>query len=210
LSFCHADAQLISRDNYPLWEKEGYENISRLGYRDFDERDVERRVYDPFGVYLIDGVPVFSLQETRTDGPERGSAIFKSPLYPGIFRNLMVGMDSYQGWSASIMVGDAIPTRFSPLTLNLSRLNGIRFDASSRKSSFSIIGSRVSDPVLLATGLTRSGVQVNSEGISGNPSFGTYLVGGHWETNLGSVLKLGSTYVNVHNFDAIAGRKVHL
>jgi hypothetical protein len=207
LSFCHADAQLISRDNYPLWEKEGYENISRLGYRDFDERDVERRVYDPFGVYLIDGVPVFSLQETRTDGPERGSAIFKSPLYPGIFRNLMVGMDSYQGWSASIMVGDAIPTRFSPLTLNLSRLNGIRFDASSRKSSFSIIGSRVSDPVLLATGLTRSGVQVNSEGISGNPSFGTYLVGGHWETNLGSVLKLGSTYVNVHNFDAIAGRK---
>ena len=203
----HADAQLISRDYYPLWEKESYENISRRGYRDFDERDVERRVYDPFGVYLIDGVPVFALQETRTVGPERGSAIFKSPLYPQIFRNLMIGMDSYRGWSASLMVGDAVPTRFSPLTLNLSRLNGIRFDASSRKSSFSIIGSRVSDPVLLATGLTQSGVQVNSEGISGNPSFGTYLVGAHWETTLGNVLKLGSSYVNVHNFDSIAGRK---
>lgn len=202
-----ADAQLMSREYYPLWEKETYENISRLGYRDFDERDVERRVYDPFGVYLIDGVPVFSLQETRTVGPERGSAIFKSPLYPQIFRNLMVGMDSYRGWSAALMVGDAVPTRFSPLTLNLSRLNGIRFDASSRKSSFSIIGSRVSDPVLLATGLTRSGVQVNSEGISGNPSFGTYLVGAHFETTLGNVLKLGSSYVNIHNFDSIAGRK---
>lgn len=204
---CRADAQLISREYYPLWEKEGYENISRLGYRDFDDRDVERRVYDPFGVYLIDGVPVFALQETRTQGPERGSAIFKSPLYPGIFRNLMVGMDSYRGWSASIMVGDAIPTRFSPLTLNISRLNGVRFDASSRKSSFSIVGSRVSDPVLLATGLTRSGVQVNSEGISGNPSFGTYLVGAHWETTLGNVLTVGTSYVNVHNFDSIAGRK---
>ncbi|MCY3736416.1 MAG: hypothetical protein OXG13_08470, partial [Gemmatimonadaceae bacterium] len=141
-----AEAQMLSRDDYPLWEKEAYENIGRFGYRDFDERDVERRVYDPFGVYLIDGVPVFALEETRTQGPERGSGIFKSPLYPSIFRNLMIGMDSYRGWAASIMVGDAVPTRFSSLTLNLSRLNGIRFDASSRKSSFSLVGSRISDP----------------------------------------------------------------
>jgi hypothetical protein len=32
-------------------------------------------------------------------------------------------------------------------------------------------------------------------------------VGAHWETTLGNVLKLGSSYVNVHNFDSIAGRK---
>ena len=197
---------MLSRDDYPLWQKEDYENIGRFGYRDFDERDVERRVYDPFGVYLIDGVPVFALEETRTRGPERGSGIFKSPLYPSIFRNLMIGMDSYRGWAASIMVGDAVPTRFSSLTLNLSRLNGIRFDASSRKSSFSIVGSRISDPVLLATGLTQSGVQVNPEGVFGRPTFGSYLIGGHWETTLGNVLTLGSTYVNVHNFDSVAGR----
>ncbi len=201
-----AGAQMLSRDDYPLWEKEDYENIGRFGYRDFDERDVERRVYDPFGVYLIDGVPVFALEETRTQGPERGSGIFKSPLYPSIFRNLMIGMDSYRGWAASIMVGDAVPTRFSSLTLNLSRLNGIRFDASSRKSSFSLVGSRISDPVLLATGLSQSGVQVNPEGVFGRPTFGSYLVGGHWETTLGNVLTLGSTYVNVHNFDSVAGR----
>ena len=206
LLWSSAEAQMLSRDDYPLWQKEDYENIGRFGYRDFDERDVERRVYDPFGVYLIDGVPVFALEETRTQGPERGSGIFKSPLYPSIFRNLMIGMDSYRGWAASIMVGDAVPTRFSSLTLNLSRLNGIRFDASSRKSSFSIVGSRISDPVLLATGLTQSGVQVNPEGVFGRPTFGSYLIGGHWETTLGNVLTLGSTYVNVHNFDSVAGR----
>ena len=113
LCFCRAEAQLISRDYYPLWQKEHYENLGQYGYRDFDEQDIERRVYDPFGVYLIDGVPVFTLEESRTEGPERGSAIFKSPIYPRIFRNLMIGMDSYRGWSAAIMVGDAIPTRFS-------------------------------------------------------------------------------------------------
>ena len=207
LCFCRAEAQLISRDYYPLWQKERYENLGQYGYRDFDEQDIERRVYDPFGVYLIDGVPVFTLEESRTEGPERGSAVFKSPIYPRIFRNLMIGMDSYRGWSAAIMVGDAIPTRFSPLTLNLSRLNGLRFDASTRKTSFSIIASRISDPVLLATGLSQSGVQVNPRGVFGRPSFGTYLIGGHWETTLGSVLKLGSTYVNAHNFDSIASRK---
>lgn len=207
LFFHSAWGQLISREYYPLWEKEKYENIGRFGYRDFDEQDIERRVYDPFGVFLIDGVSVFNLEEARSEGPDRGSSIFKSPLYPRIFRNLMIGMDSYRGWSASIMVGDAIPTRFSPLTLNMSRLNGIRWDASSRKTSFSIIGSRVSDPVLLATGLTQSGVQVNQEGVFGLPSFGTYLLGGHLETVLGSVLTLGTSYVNVHNFDSVAGRR---
>lgn len=202
--------QLLSRDSYPLWKRERYENYGSFGYRRFRKEDVERRVYDPFGVYLIDGVNVFELQEARTEGPERGSLISKSQIYTRIFRNLVIGTDSYKGWSASLMAGDAIPTRFSPLTLNLSRLNGVRWDASSRKARFSVIGSRISAPVLV--GPQGDPLLVGDEGVglSRTPeiaAFGTYLFGGHWETTLGSVLTLGSTYVNVHNFDSAAGRQ---
>ena len=186
-----AEGQVLSRSAYPLWD-ESYENYGTSGYRDY-LFEADWATYDPFGTRLLNGVDLFRIEEFRRKSPFAGSTIYKSQLYGGLFRNLVLTRDTIGGWSNALMVGDAIRTQFTPLTLYKARVNGLRWDTSSRKSRFTVLASRVTSPVQ-----------------GGRPPqtrrTGTYLYGGHWETTLGDVLVLGMSYVNAHHFDSRAGR----
>ncbi|MFH1568135.1 MAG: hypothetical protein ABIL09_09065 [Gemmatimonadota bacterium] len=182
-------AQFLNREYYPWWD-ERYENYSLLSYRDYGAIAAQREnaTYDPFGVYLLDGVDLLRVGEYRTLAPRRSSQVFRDARFRTAFRNLVVMRDHHQSWSNRLMIGDALEARFTPLTLNQPRLQGLRWDASSQKNRFSLVTSRVSSPI--------------DEG-SNDAEFGAYLLGGHWESQLGDVLTLGGSYVNLHLRDSM-------
>ena len=207
-----AFGQFISRDYYPLWG-EDYENYGSIGYRDALQPimaaggrpgaaswvrpawvrgfgvELERRQYDPFGHYLVDGLDIFRLQEFRTIAPNKGSIVFKSALYANIFQNLVIASDQISGLASRIIIGDAIRTKFTPLTLDLTRLNGVRWDAATRKNRFTVLGSRISNPGRIRFEDARE--------------FATYLYGGRWENTLGDILTLGISYVTLFRTDTL-------
>ncbi len=203
-----ASGQFISRDYYPLWG-EAYENYGSIGYRDALQPilgegehgtrttspidgfgvELERRQYDPFGNYLADGLDVFRLQEFRGISPSRGSLLFESDLSDRLFQNLMIASDDFRGWSNRVLIGQAIRTKFTSLTLSLARFSGIRWDGATRRNRFTVLGSRISNP------FPRS-VEVGAERHS------TYLFGGRWENTLGDLLRMGLSYVTTFRSDA--------
>ena len=196
-----ADGQYLNREYYPLWQKQGYENYAHFGYRDMRLirqgqallLDEETRTYDPFGTTLLHGVDLYRGQEFRTLSPFGGSRLFKDPLYRELFQNLVVANDTYEGWSSSLIVGRAVEARFSPMLLSSHRMNGIRWDGDSRRNSFSVVGSRISDPVQIFE-------------LSRPLDFATYLFGGHWQTQIGSILTFSASYANTHYTDTLLDR----
>ena len=186
LCFCllgeEAPAQFLTREYYPLWDEE-YENYSQMGYRDYGAIS-DRPTYDPFGVYILDGVNILSMQQYRTLNPDEGSRLYRSGGYFGQFRNLVIMQDQYRGWSSKFMVGTDVPARFSNLTLDVSILDGLRWDASAHKNRFSIVASRISQP-------------------TGTLPFSAYLYGGQWQSQLGDVLTIGASYVTLHRNDSM-------
>ncbi len=179
-------AQFLSRSYRPLWD-EPYENYGDFGYVGYRVID-ETRIFDPLGNYLIDGASVFQLEEYRTVAPLRGSSISKYGYFANPFENLVITGDAYKGWWTKFIIGNAVGTVFTPLTLSISRLDGLRWDTTSHRNKFSIVASRFTNP----TGLK---------------DIGTYLLGGHWEAAVGDVLVFGASYVNLHHTDSFMGRK---
>ena len=189
LPYRQAQSRFLNREYYPWWH-ERYENYSLLSYRDYTARP-ERPTYDPFGAYLLDGVELLRVEEYRTLAPQRSSRIFRSGNLAATFRNLVIMRDHYRDWSARVMVGDALEARFTPLTLDKARLQGLRWDGSSYKNRFTVLGARVSSPLV---------------GGDNNLPFATYLFGGRWESRLGNVLTVGGSYVNLHLRDSMQRR----
>tara|TARA_A100001037_G_scaffold188982_1_gene169226 strand:- start:559 stop:3282 length:2724 start_codon:yes stop_codon:yes gene_type:complete len=197
-----AHGQYLNREHYPLWANEGYENYAHFSYRDIRLRrfaggfflDEETRVYDPFGFTLLNGTDLYRTQEFRSISPFGGSLIFKDEDYRDLFQNLVVANDSYQDWGSSIIVGRAVEARFKPMMLSVNRMNGIRWDGNSQRNRFSILGSRISDPL-------------RNFAASRPLDFAAHLFGGHWKTQIGSVLQFGASYVNTHITDTLLGRR---
>ncbi len=176
-------------------------NFGWTDYENYREGIPIFKRYDAFGNYLTEGYEVFRMEETRAVAQgEQGSVLLKGQFYENWLRHLIIVDDAYGGWSTRLMVGDAISTTFSPLTLNMARLNGIRWDEASANNRFSIILSRISDPIKLdlKDRLDRGGERRTV-------TDGVYLMGGHWESHVGDFLILGGTYVNLHRFDSSRG-----
>ena len=184
----------LTKEYYPLWD-ERYENYSLLSYKDFRiERRPgealiplrpERPTYDRFGSYLLDGTNILLVEEYRTLNPDNSSRIPSGPNL-GQFRNLVVLRDSYGKWSTRFMIGNRLEAHFTPLTLSRANYEGIRWDASSHKNSFTVLTGRISQR---ATSSPK------------NLAFASYLYGGHWQSQLGDIVSFGASYVNVHRRD---------
>ncbi len=203
-----ASGQFISRDYYPLWG-ESYENYGSIGYQDALQPilgvggsgtrttspvngfavELERRQYDPFGNYLVDGLDVFRLQEFRGIAPSRGSLLLESDLSERLFQNLMIASDEFGGWSNRVLIGHAIRTNFTSLTLSRSRFSGIRWDGATRRNRFTVLGSRISNPT------------PRSE-VTGAELHSSYLFGGRWENTVGDLMTMGLSYVTTFRSDA--------
>ena len=189
----------------------------RPGYLNYGWEDYENyrlnttpylRTYDNFGNYIADGYEIFRMEEFRTRSPAVGSVGIKGQFYQNWLRHLTIADDSYGGWSTRIIIGDFIHTTFTPLTLDMTGFNGVRFDAiSSGSHQLSLIFSRISDPLKIGLRVPGAGsaTDLGSSGRGQNRDDGTYLMGGHWENDIGTSFVLGATYLTMHRFDAARG-----
>ncbi len=181
-TFLHA--QFITA---PGVSDEKYGNYSEEGYRNYSQEFLLRKHYDDFGNFLIEGLDVLRMtQQAPTDN------ITKYQYYTNWFENLVIAKDTYKGFSTSLIVGDAIRTKFTSLTLELARFNGLRWDGQTEKNQFSVVYSRLNDPIFNPDKSTLLG------SVSTSHDWNRYLFGGHWETEIGDILKLGASYVNLH------------
>ena len=175
-----------------------YKNYAFQDYEFSDaalvQPDLRRYRYGPLGNFLIDGYDLYSWRETRTNqstGDIAGSELNKENRMIR-FQNVIVGGETQKSWAAKLIVSDDLRSGFTPLTLKLSRLNGARLDAQVPHGQFSVLASRVGNPVYGST----TGYQQRSWE---RDSF--ILLGGHGETQVGA-LTLGATGANFHFYDS--------
>jgi len=141
--------------------------------------------FDQFGNFMLPGGDIYNLvwdkSSTGTYGQTVGQTDFYDSDMSGIFNNLMVSSDEFSNWQTKFMIGTNIRVFFTPSTLKRTNFNGVRWDASSRKNSFTFIASPGSKP----------------GNIYDLPSTSNYrnLLGFYWESVLGDILKLGGTFV---------------
>ena len=176
-----------------------YLNFGWIDYENYRQGIPIFKSYDAFGNYLTEGYEVYRMEEYRA-APEDGSTVFKARPYENWLRHLIISDDAYGAWSTRVMVGDAIRTTFTPLTLDLARFNGIRWDEASPNNRFSLVLSRISDPLKL-----NLKARMEPGGVRRQADDGVYLLGGHWESRVGDFLVLGGTYLNMRRFDAGQG-----
>ena len=175
-----------------------YLNYSGRNYENYSSTFLRKKFFDNFGNFLVEGTTVYELsevqkQQTASEIPSGNSDIIKSRYYQNYFNNLVIANDSYSGFETRLMVGDAIRTKFTSLTFNRARFNGIRWDAGTPKYRGTIVASRISDPIRF-----RFDNPIYSDGVRRIRDWTQYLFGGHFETDIGDILTLGVTYVNQH------------
>ncbi len=162
--------------------------------------------YDVFGESIGRGWLVYTW--TQSQPQASGSQIFKRPpedprnsseprpgnvnAYERFFDRLVIAGDERGATSYRLMVGDAIYTRFTPLTFSKPQYNGLRLDLANQQHGATFLLSRPSDP---------NGPYQNDVGLinSGNGTNSTHLMAGHADLSLGPWARLGLSYVNVHN-----------
>jgi hypothetical protein len=174
-----------------------YDNYGIEGYRPWPRNVLTRTanpVYDEFGQFLVNGVEVYRMEETRRFddpvNPFSGSTVNKPGNYTNYMNRLMVADDSYNNWHTRFIIGDRIRTHFSPLVLDLAALNGIRWDVANEKHNFTLATSRLDRPIFD----TRDAV------LATNP-FAAYLLGGHWRGRF-NTFEVAASYVNLFRVDS--------
>jgi len=164
--------------------------------------------YDRLGRYVMQGRVMLSADERRP-GLSRfeGLRFETGNVYAvGLPFNYTVLQDSYRGRSYAMMVllgSDKVETaparaRFSPLTVNMTRYTGARFDVNGPKNKATFIYTRGAgdrDRFSLFTVPDIEDIRERSPVI---------LWGTHWQTQVGSALQLGSTFVNQHIMDTMS------
>ncbi len=197
-----------------------YENLAIDGYRRYGRSMMQRStqpLYDAFGNFIADGIQVFHMRETRRSikdlaDREYGSMVQKlSPYdsgeyYADYLYKLVVINEDQKDFSTRLMVGDNIRTKFSPLVLDMASLNGIRWDMDLRDNLFTMVASRADRPIWMSsggeTGYRGQGTQMEMhQDKHWQCQFSTYLLGGHWERQLG-IFNVAASYVNQYRVDS--------
>lgn len=193
-----APAQLLFRQGEP------YVNYAYESYRAYDSilfgRDRTPQ-FDALGQFVMNGINVFELQEFRSVSPSSGSIIRKPARYGSYLNRLVVADDSYKGVTTRFIIGDRIRAKFTPLTLDLAAMNGMRLDSHFNGGSLVLVTSRVDKPIYEA-------LQNNDHRIHGSessefiPRWATYLMGADLRTQLQG-LDAGVSWVNQFRTDSL-------
>ena len=217
----HAQYRYIRREALFMKQPtDPYRNYGLERYRGFGGGGTigdSRTHYDFLGNRLGSGTRVFSMSETRP-GIEGGasSSISKDDKYVESLNSLVIARETYRGWSTALTIGDAIKTQFTPLTLSLSRFNGVQWDMYSSKNKFTVLLRRgetsLNHPFPLQN-MNRNPGPASQSLISdddadflrreNNP---VQTVGIHWRSNLGDVMRLGATFINQRQQNSLLGR----
>lgn len=194
-AYTQVSAQFLSNKGK---QATSYINYAGRNYENYSSTFLRKKFFDNFGNFLVEGTTVYELSEvqkqlTTSEIPAGNSDIVKSRYYQNYFNNLVIANDSYSGFETRLMVGDAIRTKFTSLTFNRARFNGIRWDAGTTKYRGTLVASRISDPIRF-----RFDSPIYIDGVRRIRDWTQYLFGGHFETDIGDMLTLGVTYVNQH------------
>ena len=203
-----ADAHVRGPGLFLYRPGEGYTTHARESYKHWPRSYLVRPedlVFDELGNFIVEGIEVFRLRESRTLDPEPGSVIDKSRYFKDYLSRLSVASDSYGEFHTTLAVGDQIRTKFTSLTLDLAAMNGIRWDMSTSKGEFTLINSRLDYPIFDVA--TNDDNKQHNYSVFGTkpPFFATYLLGSHLRTRIGA-LNLGAVWVNQYRINSLLGR----
>ncbi|MBI4530300.1 MAG: hypothetical protein HY709_02160 [Candidatus Latescibacteria bacterium] len=192
--------QVVSRRSLIGKFTERYVSYAHTGYENYETFQGPRpwqSIYDPLGNFLMGGEELYSwVQQTTTDrggllggrqGPRAGDRY-------GVFdRVVAIGGEDYRGRAARVIIADGgnwydegVITRYSPLVLNQTGLQGIRTDLGTHRGRVSLVAAR----------RYRSHRGNSSE----NANDSAILLGGRFEWDVG-LLTFGSSIANQHLFD---------
>ena len=174
-----------------------YENYGFDNYRLPETSFLARRnYYGPLGDFLINGYDVYEWRETRANEATAFDNSFVTKPRTRIFQQNVVVREDAKGWATALIIGEEIRTHFTPLTLSMAGINGVRLDVQApygpATGRLSLVASRWSAPVWSGD------VSLQQQNTRRN---GDILSAAHTEVELGS-LRLGGSVVNYHNYDA--------
>ena len=152
--------------------------------------------YSRFGDYLTTGYDLYLWEERRQPGQLIGSSLFKDwTSWDYVFDYLVVGHDNYRSWGYSLIVGDGLIARFTPLTLSKTDFNGARLDLSTPYFKLTTLASRIARPNV------EIDWRSNLNGLEEHTDNSTMLLGTRAQADIGA-LQIGLNGVNVHAFKA--------
>lgn len=193
------------------------ENYARTGYHLYGRTQISRSLnprYDSFGNYLMNGVSIFQWNEEKinsrhTDAKERYSTLSKknpvdnSAYFENYLGNLVVLNETNRAFSSRFMVGNEIRVKFSPLTIDMAALNGIRWDFNFSENNLTLVSSRADMPLWITGSFggyfEASALEVND---LLNP---VYLTGAHFDRKFG-IFNVAANYVNTYKTDSAQSR----
>jgi hypothetical protein len=200
-----AHGQLLFRESMEA------ENYGRSGYHKYGLSMMNREAnprYDNFGNYILDGVRVFEWEEQKVNSKHASTAERYSRLYKTneitdgeYFRqhlnNLVVVSESQKAFSSRLVVGNEIRVKFSPLTIDMAAMNGVRWDFNFDANNLTFISSRADVPLWFPRAYQNPDLKERLLPV--------YLTGGHFERQMG-VLKLAANYVNTYRGNSSLSR----
>ncbi|MBT3343321.1 MAG: hypothetical protein HN712_14125 [Gemmatimonadetes bacterium] len=183
-----------------------YLNHAEFPYRAFPIFGWEVPRYDRLGQYVMEGRVMLSADEQRPGLSKFEGLRFETGnvFQVGADFNYQVMQDSYRGRSYALMVllssSDVstapVKAQFTPLTLNMNRYTGVRFDVSGSKNKSTFLYTK-------GAGDRHRFSQFE---VGRDDQAPVILWGGHWGTQVGSALRLGTTFINQHMLDATSRR----
>ena len=169
------------------WDQWRYSNYARNLYQRYTNVALEgTHLYDIYGNYITRGWRIYDWSQEQPRS--FGSTVYKDPRFSSWFSNLIVSSASKGQYHIALTVGNEIRTTLTPLTFSKPTFNGIQWDFLSDKYALTAIASRASDPAQRLTEETQP------------PSPATdhaNLIGFRGTAQLGDLVRVGGTYVNV-------------
>ena len=163
--------------------------------------DIPKTYYGSMGNYLVHGYRFYDWTETRRPGQDFGSSVGKDiNMFQNVVDHVMVARDGYGDWGYSMIVGDGLIARLTPLTLSMTDFNGARFDFSTPRLKFTFMGSRIAKPTEAppARRLDDTAV-IDGAFFTFLADASVLLLGSRLQADLGS-LSLGLNGANAHLF----------
>ena len=168
------------------WLQTQYSNYGRRHYQRYVNTAVEGDYfYDYFGDLASHG---FLVYDWRQEQPlSDGSSVFKGDKFAGWFSNATIARDKQGDRTYSVTVGSQIRTTLTPLTFSKAAFDGVQVDFTGNRYAATILGSRISNPIILA--------QPQAD----RNTSSTSMFGGRTEVVLGDRITLGGTFVDARN-----------
>lgn len=202
-----AHSQLLFREGME------FEHYGRNGYNKYARSLINRSSnprYDDFGNYVMDGVRVFEWTEAKinskhTNTAEAYSSIYKTnyiddgEYYRQYLNNLVVVNESLKDFSTRLIVANQMRVKFSPLTVDMAAMNGLRWDINLNDTNLTFISSRADVPLYMSDEYS-----INEK--LKHRLLPVYLTGGHIDRRFG-IFNIAANYVNQYRSDSSQSRQ---